>query len=65
MIYMSRLGIWGEDTPFRTLRNFCMPSKRCALHAHVMEVGLQRPCFSYVVHPSHPLSCGNQGGVLE
>lgn len=43
MIYMSRLGIWGEGTPFRTFEEFLHAiEKRCALHAHVMEVGLQR-----------------------
>lgn len=43
MIYMSRLGIWGEGTPFRTFEEFLHAiEKRCALHAHVMEVGPQR-----------------------
>ena len=35
MIYMSRLGIWGEGTPFRTFEEFLHAiEKRCALYPH-------------------------------
>eukprot|EP00070_Physeter_catodon_P033763 XP_028340657.1 protein strawberry notch homolog 2 isoform X1 [Physeter catodon] len=48
MIYMSRLGIWGEGTPFRTFEEFLHAiEKRCALRPRA--------------HPPHDGSGGARG----
>lgn len=56
MIYMSRLGIWGEGTPFRTFEEFLHAiEKRCALYPvpipHMMGAGAR-------CHP-HPCPCSS------
>lgn len=48
MIYMSRLGIWGEGTPFRTFDDFLH-----AIEKRFVEFHSQALCF-----PRASLSCG-------
>lgn len=46
MIYMSRLGIWGEGTPFRTFEDFlhAIEKRLVPLTDHCLKIKLPETC---------------------
>ena len=46
MIYMSRLGIWGEGTPFKTFEDFLHAIEKRSDHASVLDVLLRTASIS-------------------